>query len=132
MRTLLLFGPLLLAACGGVEAANSFAASSPASTAAPTGYRVPVATVLDAAEPGNAARSPLLAADAAAPPTDHSHHHHGPPAASTGVPAMDHSQHQGAPPASTGVPAVPAPSSTGPAMDHSHHHHQHGAGGSKP
>jgi hypothetical protein len=111
MRTLLLFGPLLLVACGGAEAANSFAASSPASTSAPTGHRVPVATVLDAAEPGDAARSPLLAADAAAPPMDHSHHHHG------------------APPASTGAPAAPAPSNTGPAMDHSHHH---GAGGSKP
>ncbi len=62
MRTLQLVPLLLLAACGGAETATSFASSSPASTSAPDGQRVPVATVLDAADPAEAARSPLLAA----------------------------------------------------------------------
>ena len=126
---LLLFAPLLLAACGGAGAAASFDAGSPASTASPAGHRVPVATVLDAADPAAAARSPLLAAPTAAPAMDHSHHHHdhGPAPASTGAPAMDHSHpHHGSPPASTSAPAAPS----APAVDHSQH--QHGAGGSKP
>ena len=106
MRTLQLVPLLLLAACGGAETATSFASSSPASTSAPDGQRVPVATVLDAADPAEAARSPLLAAPTAAPAMDHSHHQHG------------------AAPPSTGAP------SAAPSMDHSHH--QHGAGGNNP
>lgn len=106
----LLFFSIALAACGGAEPAISFATSSPASTAAPSGQRVPVATALDAADPAQAARSPLLAPPAAAPAMDHSHHHHG------------HA------PASTAAPTAPASSGPAPAMDHSHHQH----GGSKP
>jgi hypothetical protein len=120
-----LFFPIVLAACGGTEPAISVATSSPASSAAPSGHRVPVATALDATDPAQAARSPLLAAPTAAPAMDHSHHHHGAPSASTSAPApaMDHSHHHhGAPPASTSAPA-PAPT-----VDHSKHNH----GGSKP
>lgn len=104
--------PWILVACGGAEV-GSFAASSPASTAAPDGLRVPVATVLASADPAAAERSPLLAAPTAAPAVDphaHHHHHHGPapevtsaptaaPSATPSaapMPGHDHSQHGGA------------------------------------
>ena len=110
-RALFLF-PWILVAWGGAEV-GSFAASSPASTAAPDGLRVPVATVLASADPAAAERSPLLAAPTAAPAADphaHHHHHHGPapevtsaptaaPSATPSaapMPGHDHSQHGGA------------------------------------
>ncbi len=106
MHRALFLVPFLLAACGGAEAPTSFAAGSPADTASPSGHRVPVATVLDAADPAAAARSPLLAVPAAAPAMDHSHHHHGTPPAATSTP------------------------SAAPTVDHSKHNH--GTGGNKP
>lgn len=123
-RVFLLF-PLILAACGGAEDRTSFAASSPASTAAPDGLRVPVATVLASADPGAAERSPLLAAPEAAPTADpHAHHHH-------------HHHHHGPAPEATAAPtaspmAMPTAAPSAPAPMPGHDHHQHGAGGAKP
>ncbi|MEZ4298770.1 MAG: hypothetical protein R3B70_27715 [Polyangiaceae bacterium] len=64
----------LIAGCGADPA--PFSPSSPASTAFPGAQRVKVGTVLEAPDPGDAARSPLLGAPTAAPTMDHSHHHH--------------------------------------------------------
>jgi len=106
MKRLVLLAPFVLAACAGADAAP-FVASSPASSAAPSGQRMPVATVLDASDPAEAVRSPLLAmptAAAATAPDPHAHHHHGAAAATAPTPApaapssTDHHHHGGANP----------------------------------
>lgn len=115
MKRVSLLFPWILVACGGAEV-GSFAASSPASTAAPDGLRVPVATVLASADPAAAERSPLLAAPTAAPAADphahHHHHHHGPSAEGTSAPTASPSAKPSA------APTAPAPM---PGHDHSQH-----------
>jgi hypothetical protein len=69
-RALVLLFTVFLAACG-AEPATTFPASSPASPEGPGGHRAKVATMLDAADPAQAARSPLLAPPAAATAVDH-------------------------------------------------------------
>ncbi len=90
-----------------------FAATSPASTFSPAGVRVPVASVLQASDPKEAVRSPLLSDVAAAPPSGHEHHHHHDHGAMTSGTAMPTSLPEA--PGGNAAPKVPAP------VDHSQH-----------